>query len=590
MSTKFAKDISKEYTAEYAQYVAQERAVPNLIDGLKPSQRRCITAAYDLRLFHNKPFMKASKIEGDVMGSYHPHGGVSLAGLVQPFTMRYPLFEGQGNWGCSDDPGSVAASRYVEARLTEFTEMFYLESADHADREDNYDGRLKEIVKYYPPIPGSLLTGSQGIAVGFSTNLPTHNLTDVCNSLLAYLDKKDYMTLLPDTCEGSVIISTPEEIRELYIKGEGSIRYKAKTHYESVNGKRALVVDAFAPGYSKTRLNTAAIIEYVEKGLLELSNESDKSIRYVFQSPSLEVLEDIERRLEVSVGYRMYLEQDGKIHMYTLKELYEEFIRDRILYIVRKYHDLLAKVTVKKEYNALLINLKGDKKYLQSLFEMTLEEAVVSISQKYHVTNDVSKSVLSTPLRSLLSDNIKKLQEEIEEYERLSVEYISYINDPIIRIKMDIKNLLTQSKNDKRRATLLGEVSETIEYKIGRSRINISEKDLYLIGTPNNEVQIVSGAALKNITLTSKEYMAPMSKDYYLFYGVDNIVVVTREVMERGENKFKSDSLKGIIGLDALEKCEIYVEGRKKPHILGDWAIRQRLSSIQLGKIIKVTT
>lgn len=586
---KYAKDIAKEYTADYAQYVAQERAVPNLVDGLKPSQRRCVTTAYDLRLYHNKPFMKAAKISGQVSGDYHPHGGVSLAGLVQPFTMRYPLFEGQGNWGCADDPGSVAADRYVEARLTEFTEDFYLSSVDHADKADNYDGRLKEIVKYYPPIPGSLLTGSQGIAVGFSTNLPTHSIKDVANSFLAYMDGKDYNNLVPDTCEGSVIISTSEEIRDLYIKGEGSIRYKAKTHYESINGTRALVVDAFAPSYSKSRLNNAAILEYVEKGLLELSNESDKNIRYVFKSPKVEVLEDIERRLESSVGYRMYLEYDGVIHMYTLEELYRDFLIDRKEYIVRKYDDLLFKVMTKRKYNTLVIKLKNDREYLQALFTMTIEEAITSISEKFEVDSDTAKSVLSTSLRSLLADNIKKLEEEILECERLSVEYLGYIQDPETRIRKDIQELLETHKNDKRRADLLSDISDSYELEIRGKTIQVSNKDMYAAGSPENEVHIVPGGDLRVLVSKGFIHVTPLDKKYYLLYGHDNLVVVTKETLEKGENKFRSEYLLGLLGLDDLTQCRVVIDGKKKPIELGEWAIRQRLSSIGVGTIVKVT-
>ena len=114
-------DIVPKYTSDYSMYVATSRSIPSLMDGLKPSQRRCLLAAYDLKLWSTGKFLKAAKIEGDACGNYHPHGGVELSGLIQPFTIRYPLMVGQGNWGSPDMPGSRAASRYVEAKLSKYT-------------------------------------------------------------------------------------------------------------------------------------------------------------------------------------------------------------------------------------------------------------------------------------------------------------------------------------------------------------------------------------------------------------------------------------------------------------------------------------
>ena len=584
MSNHYAKDIASEYTASYAKYVATSRSIGNLVDGLKPVHRRCINAADDLKLYHNKKFLKVAKLEGQVMGDYHPHGGASPVILAQPFKTRYPLFEGQGNYGSPDNPNSVAASRYIECRLTEFCEKFYLNSSDYADREDNYDGRLKEITRYYPPIPGSLLTGSSGIAVGISTNVPTHTIRDVCQSLLAYIKNPTsdkYLSLIsPETCEESIIMTPKKDIEKLYRTGEGSIQYKAKTHYESIDGKLALVVDAFPPDFRKSRLETAHILEAVEAGDLELRNESKEGIRYVFLSNRKDILESVEDRLVSSMGYRMYIEHNGQIKCYKLAELYDDFIEAKTQYILRKYQDLIQKHEEEVKFIDVLLKFKQDKDYIRTMFDKSRDEVVADIVVRYGATKDIALRIVSSSLSSMMKDNAEKLLMKRKELLKQIEEYQKYLEDPIYKIQLDIKSLLKEYKDETKRATHIDDVQEFIEIKYNDILIKAKPSSIYYVATRDNKYQKVHATELLDMDLSDKIVVSADFK-YYVFYDSQGLIAVTADVMSRMDNKFRSDSLVDILATDTLEDISLKRGSSKRLVSLGEWALRSRLSYIK---------
>lgn len=584
MSSINAKDIAKEYTASYASYVATSRAIPSLVDGLKPVQRRCINSADDLKLYHDKKFLKVAKLEGQVMGDYHPHGGASPVILAQPFKTRYPLFEGQGNYGSPDNPNSVAASRYIECRLTEFCEKFYLNSSDYADREDNYDGRLKEVTRYYPPIPGSLLTGSSGIAVGLSTNIPTHTIKDVCISLLAYIKNPNsdrYIELIyPETCEESIILTPKKDIEKIYRIGEGSIQYKAKTHYESIDGKLALIVDAFPPDYRKKSLETSYIMEAVESGDLELRNESKESIRYVFLSNDKEILEKVEDRLVSSTSYRMYIEHNGKIKCYKLSELYDDFIEAKTQYILRKYTDLVRKNDEEIKFIDILLEFKKDRDYIKSMFDKSRDEVIADIIVRYGAPKEVAIRIISSSLSSMLKDNTDKLLLKRKDLVKQTQEYQGYLDDPIKKIQLDIKELLSEYKDEKRRATHIDDVQEFITINYDDITIKAHPSSVYYVATHDNNYTKVHATELLEMDLIDK-IVVSSEFDYYVFYDSKGLIAVTKEIMDRMDNKFKSSYLIDIIGTNNLEDISLIRSNTNRVISLGEWALRTRLSYIK---------
>src|SRR5258708_29299819 len=224
---------------DYSMYVILDRALPNVADGLKPVQRRIIYAMSELGLSANQKPKKSARTVGDVIGKFHPHGDSAcyeaMVTMAQPFSYRYPLIDGQGNWGSSDDPKSFAAMRYTEAKLAPYAATLLSElEQGTADWLPNFDGTMKEPRLLPARLPNILVNGTTGIAVGMGTDIPPHNLRELaaaCMHLLkspnAHLSTLCDMVLAPDYPSGCDIISPPEEIRKIYETGNGMIRTRA---------------------------------------------------------------------------------------------------------------------------------------------------------------------------------------------------------------------------------------------------------------------------------------------------------------------------------------------------------------------------
>ena len=239
---RFAEDAY----LNYSMYVIMDRALPNIGDGLKPVQRRIIYAMSDLGLSATAKYKKSARTVGDVLGKFHPHGDSAcyeaMVLMAQPFSYRYPLVDGQGNWGAPDDPKSFAAMRYTEARLSKFSEVLLAEVAQGTvDWIPNFDGTLKEPEVLPARLPQILLNSVTGIAVGMATDIPPHNAREVANACAYLLDnsKADLEQVMdhisgPDYPTEAEIITPKEDIRKLYQTGRGSIKMRAV--YDTDNG------------------------------------------------------------------------------------------------------------------------------------------------------------------------------------------------------------------------------------------------------------------------------------------------------------------------------------------------------------------
>lgn len=224
---------------DYSMYVILDRALPHIGDGLKPVQRRIVYAMSELGLKATAKYKKSARTVGDVLGKFHPHGDgacyEAMVLLAQPFSYRYPLVDGQGNWGSQDDPKSFAAMRYTEARLSAFAEVLLKElEQGTVDWGANFDGTLEEPLLLPAQLPHILLNGTTGIAVGMSTDIPPHNISEVANACLHLLQypKADLAELMefikgPDYPTRAEIITPSDDIAELYGTGTGSIRLRA---------------------------------------------------------------------------------------------------------------------------------------------------------------------------------------------------------------------------------------------------------------------------------------------------------------------------------------------------------------------------
>ena len=233
------KDFTEKAYLDYSMYVILDRALPHIGDGMKPVQRRIIYAMSELGLKSTAKHKKSARTVGDVLGKYHPHGDSAcyeaMVLMAQPFSYRYPLIDGQGNWGAPDDPKSFAAMRYTEARLTSYSQILLQEvSLGTVDWNPNFDGTLNEPTVLPARLPNILLNGGTGIAVGMATDIPPHNLREVTSACIHLLENP--RSTLEEICEfvpgpdmptDAEIISSKEDLRRLYTTGKGSVRMRA---------------------------------------------------------------------------------------------------------------------------------------------------------------------------------------------------------------------------------------------------------------------------------------------------------------------------------------------------------------------------
>jgi DNA gyrase subunit A len=350
---------------DYAMSVIVGRALPDVRDGLKPVHRRVLFAMHEANIAWNRPYVKCARVVGDVLGKYHPHGDSAtyeaLVRMVQEFSLRYPLIDGQGNFG-SVDGDSAAAYRYTECRLAKITaEMLADIDKETVDFVPNYDGKEMEPAVLPSRLPNLLVNGSSGIAVGMATNIPPHNLTETIDGCLALLGKPELtvdelMEFIPapDFPTAGIIYGL-EGVREGYRTGRGRVVIRARTHIEELDrgNRQAIIVDEIPYQVNKANLLTRIgelVREKKLEGISDLRDESDKSgMRVVIELKRGEVTDIILNnlfkltQLQDSFGMNMVALVDGQPRLLNLKQFLDFFLQHRREVIVRRTRFDLAK-------------------------------------------------------------------------------------------------------------------------------------------------------------------------------------------------------------------------------------------------------
>ena len=350
-------EMRKSYL-DYAMSVIVGRALPDVRDGLKPVHRRVLFAMHELGAHSNKPYYKSARIVGDVIGKYHPHGDQSvydtLVRMAQPFSLRYLLVDGQGNFG-SVDGDSAAAMRYTEARMSRLTHQLMADiDKDTVDFQPNYDEKEQEPTVMPTRVPNLLINGSAGIAVGMATNIPPHNLTEVINATIALIDDpetsiSDLMQHIPGPDFPTAgIINGSAGIYAAYHTGRGRVRMKARAEVEinEDSGREAIIVTELPYQVNKARL-IEKIAELVKEkkleGISELRDESDKDGMRIFievkRGESAEVvLNNLyqQTQMESVFGINMVALVDGRPQVLNLKQILEAFVRHRREVVTRR--------------------------------------------------------------------------------------------------------------------------------------------------------------------------------------------------------------------------------------------------------------
>src|ERR671918_34689 len=357
------RELTQEMRSSYLDYamsVIVGRALPDVRDGLKPVHRRVLYAMHDLGLQPNRPYRKCAFIVGEVMGKYHPHGDTAifdtLARMAQDFSLRYPLVDGQGNFGSIDDD-PPAAMRYTEARLARLaTEMLREIEADTVEFGPNYDESQQEPIVLPARFPNLLVNGAAGIAVGMATNIPPHNLREVAAAVNAYIEDPGVglETLMehvkgPDFPGGGLL--DPAGVRDAYASGRGSLRVRGRVHTEPLKGGKDALIVTELPFMVKKGGDGGLITKIADlvrekkiTGISDLRDESDRSgMRLVIElkrggDPPPVVLNQLYKhtQMQTSFGVNMVALVDGVPRTLTLKELVEHYVAHQREVVTRR--------------------------------------------------------------------------------------------------------------------------------------------------------------------------------------------------------------------------------------------------------------
>ena len=422
-----AEELSSRYLS-YAMSTIVSRSLPDVRDGLKPVHRRLMYAMRQLHLDPKSGFKKCARVVGDVIGKYHPHGDSSVYGamcrLAQDFSVRYPLVDGQGNFG-NIDGDSPAAMRYTEARLTEYA-IALMEglNEDAVDFRDTYDGEEQEPVVMPGAVPNLLCNGSNGIAVGMATNIPPHNLAEVCDALLLMIDKPDSTieSLVrkikgPDFPTGGIIVDKFATILDAYTTGKGNFRIRAKWEKEDLGmGQYQIVITEIPYQVVKSKLieRIALLLQEKKVPLLnDVRDESAQDVRIVLEPKNRNVdanmlMELLFKNTELESKFNMnmnVLDSDGVPRVMSIAEVLREYLNHRIKVLERRTNHRLQKIINRLEilsgYLVAYLNLDEIIRIIREE-----DEPKVKMMQTFSLSEIQAESILNMKLR-----NLRKLEE-----------------------------------------------------------------------------------------------------------------------------------------------------------------------------------
>ncbi len=428
------RSFTEKAYLDYSMYVILDRALPALGDGLKPVQRRIIYAMSELSLSSQNKHKKSARTVGDVIGKFHPHGDSAcyeaMVHMAQPFTYRYPIVDGQGNWGSTDDPKSFAAMRYTEARLTRYAELLLGEiEKGTVDFGPNFDGTLEEPLILPARLPNLLLNGTSGIAVGMATDVPPHNLREVANACIHLLDEPEATTKQlmkyvkgPDLPTGAEIVSPRHELAALYENGTGSYRARATWKIDEDTGN--IVITTLPHQVSGSKVQEQIAQQCREKKLPmvdDIRDESDHEnpTRIVIIPRSNRVdtdqlmahlfaTTDLERSYRVNLNI---IGLDGKPKVMGLRALLSQWLEFRIETVTRRLNYRLDKVNRRLHLlDGLLIVYLNLDEVIRII--RTEDEPKQKLIARFGLSEEQAEMILETKLRHLAKLEEMKIREE----------------------------------------------------------------------------------------------------------------------------------------------------------------------------------
>ncbi len=578
---------------DYSMSVIVSRALPDVRDGLKPVHRRILFAMYDLGILSNRPYKKSARIVGEVLGKYHPHGDTSvydaMVRMAQDWSLRYPMIDGQGNFG-SIDQDPPAAMRYTEARLQKIAEEALSDlDKDTVDFQLNFDDSLKEPCVLPSRIPQLLINGTSGIAVGMATNMPPHNLTEVIEGIIAYIENKEItipelmkFIKAPDFPTGGVIYGY-EGVRDAFETGRGRIVIRGEATIENEDGgKERIIVTSIPYQVNKAEMikKTADLVnEKKIEGISDIRDESDRTgMRIVYEIKKDAVTNVVLNKLyqytalQSSFSVNNIALVKGRPMMLNLKDLIHHFVDHRHEVVIRRTkYDLSEALKRAHILEGLLIALDHIDEVIALIrASKTVDDARAGLMEKFGLSDLQARAIVDMRLRSLVGLERDKLKEEYAELQKMIEYYQLLLSDEGMRMEV-IKKELIEIKDkygDKPKTEIEYSASDfKIEDTIADDDVVITISHLgYIKRTPLSEYrrQNRGGRGSKGSDSRDEDFLEHLfiaSMHNYMLFFTEKGKCFWMRVFEipEGSKTSKGRAIQNLINIEREDKVRAYI-------------------------------
>lgn len=588
-------NIEEEMKSAYIDYsmsVIVSRALPDVRDGFKPVHRRVLYGMYELGVMSNRPYKKSARIVGEVLGKYHPHGDTSvydsMVRMAQDWSLRYMLVDGQGNFG-SIDGDSPAAMRYTEARLRKISEDMLIDiEKETVDYRLNFDDSLKEPTVLPTRVPNLLINGASGIAVGMATNMPPHNITEVINATVAYIDDNDIEIAglmehvkAPDFPTGGTIYGY-DGVRQAFETGKGRVVIRAKSRFEEEDGRDKIIVEEIPYMVNKAEMirKTAELVNDKKiEGISDIRDESDRKgmrIVYILKRDAIPniVLNQLFKytQLQSSFSVNNIALVKGRPMLLNLKDMIKYFVEHRHEVVVRRTQFELNQAEKRAHVlEGLLIALDNlDAVIALIRSSKTPEEARNGLMESFSLTEIQARAILDLRLQKLTGLERDKIKDEHAELMKLINHLKEILANKDLRmqiIKDELLEILEKYGDERRTGIEYGGADLSIEDMIPDEEVVITISHLgYIKRTPLTEyrTQNRGGVGHKGVNTRDKDFIEHIfvatNHNYMLFFTEAGKCFWLRvyEIPE-GSKSSKGRAIQNLINIPSDDKVMAYL-------------------------------
>lgn len=589
-------NIEEEMKTAYIDYsmsVIVSRALPDVRDGFKPVHRRVLYGMLDLGVLSNRPYKKSARIVGEVLGKYHPHGDASvydtMVRMAQEWSLRYPLVDGQGNFG-SIDGDSPAAMRYTEARLKKIAEEMLADiDKDTVDFKLNFDDTLQEPTVLPAKIPNLLVNGAAGIAVGMATNMPPHNLTEVCNAVIAYIDNRDItveemlqFVKAPDFPTGGIIYGY-SGVKEALLTGRGRVVMRAKANIETLdNGRERIIVTEIPYMINKAEMikKTADLVNDKKiEGITDIRDESGRDgMRIVYEikrdAMASVVLNNLYKHtpLQTSFGVNNIALVNGRPLLLNLKDLIHYYVEHRHDVLVRKTKFELAEAEKRAHIlEGLLIALDHlDEVIALIRASQTPDEARTGLIEKFALSEIQAKAILDMRLQRLTGLERDKIKEEYAELMKL-IDYLKKVLGSeelrMLLLKKEVVEILEKYGDERRTEIVYAADDISMEDMIEDEAVVVTISHMgYIKRTPLTEYRTQNrggrgsiGSSTRDEDFVEHLFVATNHNYILLFTQKGRCFWLKTYEIPEGNKQFKGRAIQNLISIEPDDKVFAFI-------------------------------